>query len=99
MQLTEARCDRWKRLLSLIYQPFPLVLLGQDAITLLRLQTTPDQTITLSGSPPVQTAPTGFDSTDKWVPGDHPAIERREIKDLLRAKTALYFSSFLPSVP
>lgn len=74
-------------------------LTGQDAITLLRLQRTPDQTITLSGSPPVQTAPTGFDSTDKWAPGGHPAIERREIKDLLRAKTALYSLSFLPSVP
>lgn len=61
----------------------PVFLPGQGAITLLCLQRTPDQTITLSGS---QTAPKGSDSTDKWALGspshwgerDHTPLEQRQ---------------------
>lgn len=61
----------------------PPFLPGRGVITLLCLQRTPDQTITLSGS---QTAPTASDSTDKWSLGppshwgerDHTSLEQRQ---------------------
>lgn len=54
---------------NLLLLLFSFFFSGQGAIILCCLQRTPDQTITLSGSQLVQTAPKGFDSTDKWGPG------------------------------
>lgn len=60
--------------------PFPLCLPGQGALTLHCLQRTPDQTITLSGSQPAQTAPKGSDSTDKLAPALPSHCGERERK-------------------
>lgn len=84
---------------------FSLFLAGQGALTLHCLQRRPDQTITLSGSRPAQTAPKGSGSTDKWARG-HPAMRGRDTKRrseehptaCLLAKAAVHFLHFFPSV-
>lgn len=77
---------------------FPLLLPGQGAITLHCLQRTPDQTITLSGSRPVQTAPMGSDSTDKRALGPPRHREERDLGPP-ESKDSTVFLNFLPSVP
>lgn len=73
-------------------------LTGPVAITLHRLQRTPDQTITLSGSQTAQTAPKVSDSTDKRGPGAaQPLRGEREISRVTREHWIL--KNFPPSVP